>query len=574
MPSATVDPTDTPRKEPARSLQVPIPKFTANEQKGLKDYWRIYETHRAEIAGELLHMANRHLEFKFILKASSLQQSTEQEQANAEMQRRAVLNQEWEPYIKNLQTQGMRYARAGLSFHAWFDIVNMFRKFIKPHLLEAYGKSPKRFITAITSMDRFLDTTMSVIGESYLETKEQLIAQQQMSIQEGQVQLAGIINSAMDAIISIDENQRILIFNPAAEKMFQRSAAEVIGQPLTMLIPERQREQHVRDVHAFGRTSVTKRSMGRLGMVFGLRVDGEEFPLEVSISKVEVDGKKNFTAIARDITARKQAEEEIRQLNAELEQRVINRTTQLEVANKELEAFAYSVSHDLRAPLRGIDGFSAALLEDYSGQLPAEGRDYLERVRAAAQNMAELIDDLLNLSRVTRAPLQPELIDLSAIARLSANALQEFHPERKIDFMIAPELKANGDAHLMKIVIENLFGNAWKFTSKREAAHIEFGSLQAPLHLPQNTTAPDLPSRPKGGDEGGQTFFVRDNGAGFDMAYVDKLFGAFQRLHSTSEFPGTGIGLATVQRIIHRHGGRVWAEGVIDQGATFYFTLP
>ncbi|HUI87233.1 MAG TPA: PAS domain S-box protein [Anaerolineales bacterium] len=547
-----------------RNVSVPIPKLSPAEAKGLKDYWKVYEARRTEIEAELRHMAGRHPEFKFILQNSSSQQSPGLDGASLEMQRRVIFDQEWEPYIRNLQAQGMRYAEAGLSFHAWLDVVNAFRRSIKPHLFEAYGKSPKRFITAVTSMDRLLDTAMSVIGESYIETKQELIAQQQTSIQRGQMQLAGIINSAMDAIIMIDEDQRITLFNPAAEELFQRFADKVIGQPLTTLIPERQREQHEKDVRAFGLTSSTKRSMGRLGMVFGLRANGEEFPLEVSISKVEVDGKKSFTAIARDLTERKQVEAEIRQLNAGLEQRVKDRTVQLEVANKELEAFAYSVSHDLRAPLRAIDGFSAALLEDYASQLPPDGQGYLERVRNAAQHMAELIDDLLNLSRVTRASLQPDIIDLSAMARVVASALQDMHPERKVRFTIAPDLKAHADAHLLKIALENLLGNAWKFTSKREEARIEFGiSARPPRPAPDAGAGGEL-----------KTFFVSDNGAGFDMAYVDKLFGAFQRLHAESEFPGSGIGLATVQRIIHRHGGHVWAEGAVDRGATFYFTLP
>ena len=240
----------------------------------------------------------------------------------------------------------------------------------------------------------------------------------------------------------------------------------------------------------------------------------------------------------------------------ELEQRVRDRTAQLEAANKELEAFSYSVSHDLRAPLRSIDGFSQALLEDYFDKIDEQGKDYLHRVRAASQRMAQLIDDVLNLSRVTRSEMRFEKIDLGTLVSKIRKELQERQPDRKVEFAISSGLVGRGDARLLRIVLENLLGNAWKFTGKHPLAKIEFGVT----HVGHGHDKP--------------VFYVRDDGAGFDMAYVDKLFVPFQRLHASAEFPGTGIGLATVQRIIHRHGGRVWAEGEVEKGATFYFTLP
>lgn len=225
---------------------------------------------------------------------------------------------------------------------------------------------------------------------------------------------------------------------------------------------------------------------------------------------------------------------------------------ELELANKELEAFSYSVSHDLRAPLRSIDGFSQALLEDYEDKLDEEGRDYLRRVRAASQRMAQLIDDLLNLSRVSRAELRFEEVNLSALAEGIVAELRNAEPERQVEFVVAQDVTAYGDPHLLEVVLENLLRNAWKFTSKHASARIEFGVTEG---------------------DGDSAYFVRDNGAGFDMSYAGKLFTPFQRLHAEAEFPGTGIGLATAQRVVHRHGGRVWAEGEVEKGATFYFTL-
>jgi len=224
----------------------------------------------------------------------------------------------------------------------------------------------------------------------------------------------------------------------------------------------------------------------------------------------------------------------------------------LESANKELEAFSYSVSHDLRAPLRIVDGFSRILLEEHAPQLDEKGKDLLQRMQGSCLRMGQLIDDLLNLSRLSRAEMRCEPVDLTALVKLVAGELQKNQPQRDVKLQITEGLTANGDARLLRIALENLLGNAWKFTSKLPHAVIEFGKEQ------QN---------------GNAAFFVRDNGAGFDMTYAAKLFGAFQRLHANSEFPGTGIGLATVQRIIHRHGGRIWAQSAVGTGATFYFVL-
>ncbi|HLG16680.1 MAG TPA: ATP-binding protein [Blastocatellia bacterium] len=244
---------------------------------------------------------------------------------------------------------------------------------------------------------------------------------------------------------------------------------------------------------------------------------------------------------------------ETQRLNAELaasEAALRRSNRQLETANKGLEAFSYSVSHDLRAPLRSIDGFSRVLLDDYADVVDDRGKDYLSRVRAAAQRMAQLIDDILGLSRVTRTEMLTASVDLTALAESVLRELRQTNPSRRVEVVIAPEMVTTGDRQLLRIVLDNLLGNAWKFTGKREHATIEVG---AERHA------------------GATVFFVRDNGAGFDMRHAGKLFGAFQRLHGTSEFEGTGIGLATVQRVIHRHGGRVWAE--VDGGATFYFTV-
>lgn len=282
------------------------------------------------------------------------------------------------------------------------------------------------------------------------------------------------------------------------------------------------------------------------------RADGSLYPVEVHLQLFDHEGDRVFLAVINDISERKQAEQEIKQLNASLERRVMDRTAQLETANQELEAFAYSVSHDLRAPLRAMDGFSAALLSDYRDQLDERGQHYLTRIQEASRRMGQLIGDLLNLSRVTRVGLTRQAVDLSVLAREIAADLQLHNPRRQVEFSIAEKLPVEGDPHLLRIVLENLINNAFKFSAQRTPARIEVGI---------NNQA------------GQSVYFVRDNGVGFDMAYAGKLFVPFQRLHAMQEYSGTGIGLVTVQRIIHRHGGRIWPEAGVDQGATFYFTL-
>jgi len=347
--------------------------------------------------------------------------------------------------------------------------------------------------------------------------------------------------TANDAIVSADSRGHITYFNPGAERIFGYSPAEVNGAPLTVLMPERLQEAHRAGLARYAATGEA-RVVGRTLELVGRRRDGTEFPLELSLASGKRGGNFAFTGIIRDITERKRADETLRR-----------HTAQLEAANAELDAFAYSVSHDLRAPLRSIDGFSQAVLEDYADRLDPQGVDYLRRVRAATQRMAALIDDLLNLARVSRSPMTIGAVDVSALAADLAAELANGDAARRVELVIAPGLVARADAGLMRVVLQNLLGNAWKFTSRRPDARIEVGCVSV---------------------DGERAYYVRDNGAGFDMAYAANLFGAFQRLHRTAEFPGTGVGLATVQRIIHRHGGRVWAEAAIDRGATFYFTLP
>ncbi len=398
------------------------------------------------------------------------------------------------------------------------------------------------------------------------------LAQAEATIRANERQLQAFLDHSTAIIFLKDLEGRYLLINRQYELLYHITREQAVGKTDYDLYPEelatRFRDNDRKILEADSPVEVE---------VAAPREDGWHTYILVMFALRDDAGQPYaLGGFATDITDRKRSAEEIQELNAQLtlrmgeleavnkkltrevaerkraEEALQERSVQLEAANKELEAFSYSVSHDLRAPLRSIDGFSQALLEDYAETLDDQGKDYLHRVRANSQRMAQLIDDLLNLSRVTRSEMHRETVDLSALAQDIAAELHKTQPERALEWVVAEGVMAQGDARLLRIVLENLLGNAWKFTGKQAEARVEFGVTDK---------------------EGETVYFVRDNGAGFDMAYVDRLFGAFQRLHAMTEFAGTGIGLATVARIIHRHGGRVWAESAPQQGAVFFFTL-
>lgn len=354
-------------------------------------------------------------------------------------------------------------------------------------------------------------------------------------------QLNLLFNTSIDMVCVAGFDGYLKRLNPAWEKVLGWKPEDLLSRPYLDFVHPDDREPTI--------AAASGLSEGETVITFENRYLCSDGSYRwISWNSVPIMEEKLILAIVRDVTDQKRMEESLGEANKVL----THQATELESVNKELEAFSYSVSHDLRAPLRSADGFSLALLEDYEDKLDAQGKDYLKRVRAACQRMGVLIDDLLKLSRITRSEMRRENVDLGAMAMAIAAELQKTQPERQVEFAIADGSTVEGDARLLRVALDNLLGNAWKFTGRCSLAKIEFGV----------TTI-----------DGERTFFVRDNGVGFDMAYAGKLFIPFQRLHTSDEFPGTGIGLVTAQRVIRRHGGRIWVKGVLGEGATFYFTL-
>jgi PAS domain S-box-containing protein len=350
-----------------------------------------------------------------------------------------------------------------------------------------------------------------------------------------------IMKYSLDVICTIDGEGKFVFVSDAGERLWGYAPEELAGRKFIDLVHEDDMERTLAAAAAINSGTPMRNFENRYR-----RKDGSLIPVAWSASWSEED--QMTYCVAHDATEKQNAEIAIAELNAEL----THRATQLEETNKELAAFSYSVSHDLRSPLRGIDGFSQALEEDYAEKLDDEGRNFLFRIRAAARRMGELIDDLLKLSKITRAEMRRVPVDLTALSKTIAADLERRDPKRQVQWEIADGLTAQGDPQLLCVALENLLSNAWKFTGKKTDALIQVASKEV---------------------DGANTFYVRDNGAGFDMTYSAKLFGAFQRLHTLAEFEGTGIGLATVQRIMHRHGGRAWAEGVLGEGAAVYFSI-
>jgi PAS domain S-box-containing protein len=379
------------------------------------------------------------------------------------------------------------------------------------------------------------------------------IQQQNQELNESSARVRAVLNSAMSAVIVMDAKGIIIDWNMRAEKIFGLTRYEVLGKELAeVIIPPEYRERHRQGLQRFLATGEGP-LIDQLTEISAIRKDGSEFPAELSVSVLKTGNTISFCGFITDITERRQAEEEIQSFNQSLEQKVADRTEELQIANKELEAFSYSVSHDLRAPLRSIHGYMNIFSEDYYSKLDDEGKRLIDIILRNSKTMGRLIDDLLAFSQLGRRELMKGPVSMKEIAAGVWEDQKRMEGNREVTFNLKALPDAYADSGTIKQVWANLISNALKYSSNKEKTIIEIGGEAKK-------------------DE--SLYFIRDNGAGFDMKYYNKLFGVFQRLHSAGEFEGTGVGLAIVQRIISKHGGKVWAEAKPDEGATFYFTLP
>lgn len=523
-----------------------VPALSLKERQDILAYYNVYEKHSNEFSKKATEDLKNHPVFGKLISSIPKEVSEANNKMSLALQKDAILNDKWQPFIEYQMIQGISYAKMGLDFKSWFEVISMVRNYLNPYLINEYGTGEK-FISAVNGMNTFMDIAMGIIGEAYLQEKKQIIKEDaekikklnhelEQKVADRTIQLENTISQLEEyKYFFINNNDFACIantdgffvtINPQFEKVLGYSKEELLESQFLIFI-------HPDDIAAT-LEEVEKLKSGALTLNFVNRYrkkDGNYIWMEWSTYPDVVSGK--LYGIARDITERKKFEE------------------QLLSVNNELEAFTYSVSHDLRAPLRAVNGYAEMLNEDFGSKLDEEGKRIIDNISYNATKMGTLIDELLAFSRLGRKEVNRKFIDMNELAEGVLSEVNKAHPNlAKINIKKLHPVKA--DYGLLHQVMYNLISNAIKYSSKKQLSVIDISSED-------------------NGDE--IVYSVKDNGAGFDMKYSDKLFGVFQRLHSQEEFEGTGVGLAIVQRVIAKHNGRVWAEGKVNNGATFNFSL-
>lgn len=532
---------------PKSLIEKLIPVLSKREKLEMHAYYTVYEKYADEFSKQATEDLKDHPVFGKLIRDIPKEVSAANDKLSRELQKDAIVNQNWQPYIEHQIDQGINYAKMGLDFRSWYEVIVLVKNYITPFLHQEYVNSAE-LISSINGMNRFMDIAMGIIGEAYLQEKQEIIQYDREKIKKLNEELEQKViertaklehtirqldkykhffNNSNDFSCIANMQGYFEILNPNFEKLLGYSEKELLENQFLNFI-------HPDDI-ADTLLEIEKLKTGATTINFVNRYkkkDGSYLWFDWNTTPDPVTGK--LYSIAREITERKKAEE------------------QLQAANKELEAFSYSVSHDLRAPLRAINGFANVLYEDYAPKIDADGISSLHSILNNSKKMGALIDDLLAFSRLGRIEVTTSGINMTALVN-SIRQEEMTENSSEIEFVIHELLPAKGSQVLIKQVWVNLISNAIKYSKHKPKSQIEIGSYYKDNFV---------------------VYYIKDNGAGFDMQYYDKLFGVFQRLHSHEEFEGTGIGLAIIQKIIHRHNGTVWAESKLNEGTCFYFSLP
>jgi len=536
------------------------PNFTPNEMKSVRAYQLFHRNHRHQLTKNLREALLLHPIFGPILQNQNAADQEKEDQLSFDLQEAAIMRDDWPPYTHHLMTQGATYGQLGLEFNDWYSAVKLYRDLMQPYLIEAYGHNVQQLSEIWEGTNKLLDYAMSAIAASYMEAKNKRISEEQRKTQKALEQLQRVqerfqlaVEGSSAGLWDWDIQTNEVFYAPRFKALLGYEDHEYANQFSSF-----ENALHAKDKeYVFKRIHETLESDAPYDVTYRLKTKKRGYRWFLARGKVlrNEQGKPfRMAGSIADITDAKKSEEAVKKLNATLERRVQERTAELQSTNSELESFSYTVSHDLRAPLRAIDGFSKVLASKLNGQLAPDQTHYLNVIIENVGKMGHLIDDLLSFSRMSRREKREVNFDMHQLINEVFDDFLQIDGYTKIAKSVDPNLpEIFADREMMKHVVSNLLGNAIKFSLNREQPLIEVGYQ---------------------GDTESHVYFVKDNGVGFDMTYSKKLFGIFQRLHSDDEFEGTGVGLAIVQRIIHRHGGHVWAEAEEDKGATFYFSVP
>lgn len=518
---------------------ISTPNFSEADIVVLKKYFEFNKRYYVKVNEELTVRLKDHPLWGPLMKLYTPEQTKANQERSLEMQRAALYDGKWEEYSNELITQGRMYARMNVKYEDWYEIIRMYKVYLLPHIKIDFAHSVADAVDFIDGLSKFLDYAMYGIAEAYFQEKNAII-------KEKEERFRAIFENSADYIYMLDEKGIIQMINRVAPGMTKE---DLLGK-CVYDVQDKSNGTIPKDaVDAVFAQGVPVRYETQTQLPGGTRFFSSTaspvFNKEGIVDSVVV--------ISHDITEKKEAEQAMRDMNATLETKVQERTEELKTINKELESFSYSVSHDLRGPLRAINGFTQILSEEIPADVNEEAKDAMREIVSNASKMALLIDNLLEFSRLGKQHVSKSSVDMDELFNSVINDLKKTKGSKAVSFKIKPLGQTEGDHGMLKQVVTNLVSNAMKYASKNPAPEIEIGAAVKDDH---------------------SVYYVKDNGVGFDMAYYDKLFGVFQRLHGADEFEGTGVGLAIVQRIISKHSGKVWAEAKVDHGATFSFSLP